>query len=196
MEENQLCCILCGKDSNHPSSARTCLTFMRKCDNFDEHYPENTMPCFPTDNPAMWVLHPKKLSWAPPAPTPWIDDWGMQPTPEPIQWQADLRDFIWPSQQQWPKPASQNNNSQWSDSEWTAHHWTMLNYASGNKTFENWMLPRQPCLLAPNQKIRTSWPYKNLSLTTWTRHGHLTTGLYITPTLTVMMEPHIWGPLS
>jgi hypothetical protein len=51
-------CVSCGEGSSHPSSSPTCPTFTRKSEALDEHFPENSMPYFPTSENWTWAMAP------------------------------------------------------------------------------------------------------------------------------------------
>ena len=47
-------CISC-KTNDHPSWARHCPTFTRKCKEFDQKHPENSLPFYPSQEPWSWA---------------------------------------------------------------------------------------------------------------------------------------------
>ena len=51
-------CVSCSPGSNHPSTSPNCPTFLRKCNALDRHFPENTMPYFPSRDSWTWAASP------------------------------------------------------------------------------------------------------------------------------------------
>ena len=49
-------CVSCKSDE-HASWDRTCPEFLRRCDQYDENYPENSLPYFPSEE--SWTLTPR-----------------------------------------------------------------------------------------------------------------------------------------
>ncbi|KAF8805379.1 hypothetical protein BYT27DRAFT_7104838, partial [Phlegmacium glaucopus] len=61
-------CVSCNVDG-HPSWARSCPTFARKCRDFDLKHPENNLPFYPSQEPWTWAPDPPRQErWAPPGP--------------------------------------------------------------------------------------------------------------------------------
>ncbi|KAF8811065.1 hypothetical protein BYT27DRAFT_7221740 [Phlegmacium glaucopus] len=52
-------CISCSVN-NHPSWARNCPTFLRKCKEFNLKHPENGLPFYPSQEPWTWALEPPR----------------------------------------------------------------------------------------------------------------------------------------
>ena len=53
-------CVSC-KSNTHPSWDRDCPEFRRRCDQFDENYPENNLPYFPSEESWTLTSRPNKL---------------------------------------------------------------------------------------------------------------------------------------
>ena len=68
-EKHKKHCVSCDTN-DHASWDRQCPEFRRKCESLDDHYPENTMPYFQTDEPWTQVMIPSKPSAPPPPPPP------------------------------------------------------------------------------------------------------------------------------
>lgn len=71
------CCVSCGPLSTHPSTSRTCPTFLNKCHSLELRYPESSLPFFPTNEQWTRVTAPPKLSTSPPQQFP------IRPRPHP-----------------------------------------------------------------------------------------------------------------
>ncbi|KAF8805473.1 hypothetical protein BYT27DRAFT_7104439, partial [Phlegmacium glaucopus] len=52
-------CVSCGTD-DHPSWARHCPTFLRKCREFDLKHPENGLPFYPSQESWTWASEPPR----------------------------------------------------------------------------------------------------------------------------------------
>ena len=57
-------CISCKTD-NHPSWAMHCPTFIRKCKEFDQKHPENSLLFYPSQEPWLWAPELPKLEQQP-----------------------------------------------------------------------------------------------------------------------------------
>ncbi|KAF8813530.1 hypothetical protein BYT27DRAFT_7251054 [Phlegmacium glaucopus] len=57
--QNRQRCISCGTD-DHPSWARDCPTFLRKCRDFDLKHPANGLPFYPSQEPWTWASEPPR----------------------------------------------------------------------------------------------------------------------------------------
>ena len=60
---DKLACVSC-KSSEHASWDRDCPEFRRRCDQFDENYPENNLPYFPTAEDWTLIQRPSKIQRA------------------------------------------------------------------------------------------------------------------------------------
>ena len=56
-------CVSC-KSNAHASWDRDCPEFRRRCDQFDENYPENSLPYFPTEESWTQIPRPGKLQYS------------------------------------------------------------------------------------------------------------------------------------
>ncbi|KAF8797817.1 hypothetical protein BYT27DRAFT_7039091, partial [Phlegmacium glaucopus] len=74
-------CISCNTD-DHPSWARDCPTFLRKCKEFDLKHPENGLPFYPSQEPWTWAPEPpRQEKWVvsgPRAQSPILTKTGSQ----------------------------------------------------------------------------------------------------------------------
>lgn len=61
-------CVSC-KSNKHASWDRICPEFQRRCAQFDENYPENNLPYFPTDEDWTLTARPNRLQYAEKFPT-------------------------------------------------------------------------------------------------------------------------------
>ncbi|KAF8810026.1 hypothetical protein BYT27DRAFT_7222087 [Phlegmacium glaucopus] len=62
-------CVSCSTN-DHPSWARDCPTFLRKCREFDLKHLENGLPFYPSQEPWTWAFEPPKSKlWSGPNPT-------------------------------------------------------------------------------------------------------------------------------
>jgi hypothetical protein len=71
-------CAVCGDGSNHPASSPTCPTFLVKQKALLQHFPENSMPYYPTEERWTWAQapsNPEKPS-SPPPPARSQDPWN------------------------------------------------------------------------------------------------------------------------
>ena len=64
----KLFCVSC-KSNEHASWDRECPEFCRRCDQFDENYPENNLPYFPTEEDWTLIQRPSKIQRADKFPT-------------------------------------------------------------------------------------------------------------------------------
>ena len=53
-------CVNCGLD-DHTSWSRECLTFVRKCQEFNTKHLENGLPYYPSTEPWTWASAPQRL---------------------------------------------------------------------------------------------------------------------------------------
>ena len=60
---DRLSCVSC-KSNEHASWDRDCPEFRRRCDQFDENYPENNLPYFPTEEAWTLIQRPRKIQQA------------------------------------------------------------------------------------------------------------------------------------
>ena len=65
---DKLSCVSC-RSSEHASWDRDCPEFRRRCDQFDENYPENNLPYFPTEEDWTLIQRPNKIQRAEKFPT-------------------------------------------------------------------------------------------------------------------------------
>jgi hypothetical protein len=58
---NHPACAACGVGSNHPATSPNCPTFLSKQKSLLQHFPENAMPYYPTEERWTWVQSPTNL---------------------------------------------------------------------------------------------------------------------------------------
>jgi len=102
-------CTSCNSD-DHPSWVRHCPTFVRKCGEFNQKHPENSLPFYPSQE--QWM-------WAPDPPKP--DQWGHRPVAKqvPIQQRAGAQ-RLHQQQLRFKKTSAQGNRTNSDD----GLHWT------------------------------------------------------------------------